>query len=69
MKGKLLYLIKEKVILKMKIKDDDKNLIISIFIIILLSIGIYFSYKEINKNIYRIIDDRIELKNYEVYGM
>jgi hypothetical protein len=53
----------------MKIKDDDKNLIISIFIIILLSIGIYFSYKEINKNIYRIIDDRIELKNYEVYGM
>lgn len=69
MKEKLFYLIKEKVILKMKIKDEDKNLIISIFIIILLFIGIYFSYKQVNKNIYRIIDDRIELKNYEVYGM
>lgn len=69
MKEKLFYLIKEKVILKMKIKDEDKNLIISIFIIILLFIGIYCSYKQVNKNIYRVIDDRIELKTYEVYGI
>ena len=39
----------------------NENLGISILLCILLSFGIYFMSKGIKKNIYRIIDDRVEL--------
>lgn len=63
MNQKLNFWIKEKVILKMKIKSVLKSNIIGIILIILLSIGIYFTFIGIKNNIYRIIDNRIELHN------
>lgn len=47
----------------MRIKSVLKSNIIGIILIILLSIGIYFTFIGIKNNIYRIIDNRIELHN------